>query len=617
METREKVPILKEGNFNLEELASMPNFFFAQLNHGKDKLAFYWDKTGQHELYVMDLKTKSIQQITNGELPRALRAAYIWSRDDTKIIFTKDKDGDENHNLYEIDLQSRKTSQLTNTPDYQEFIVDSSPDGDWYTVVANRHGQHNIYRMKNGDPDVFEQITAHENPAMGGNFSPDGNWIIYGSNEEGDLKNQDIYLAKPDGSHSERIVQVNLGSQDNFGDWAPDSNSFAFTTDASGISQAAIYNIKSHEITYFGSNEVEEYAGEISENGKYLVCLAQKNGSASPVIYDIDSGRRIELEFPPGIAAGTQIKDNRFLFLTVNTPTSPSKLLKFDIETNQAETLLDTDFGNVDPTLFTDAEHIWYKSKDGTRIPSIVHKPRDWNPEYLYAGILIPHGGPTAQYFMNFSMMAQYLTDLGYVVMTPNVRGSTGYGVEFRDACLKAWGTLDHDDWVAGRQWMIDHAAVDPERIAVFGGSYGGYATLTCLTKSPELWTAGCAWIPVSHLKNMYELSTDLFKWFLRQQMGDPVKDAELWERSSPLNYVEQIKAPLLLVHGTNDPRCPVEESRNVVKRLEELGRTEGPNGDFQYIEFEDEGHGAFSDIQGRIRTIKLLADFLYRKLQN
>ncbi|MHA2504383.1 MAG: prolyl oligopeptidase family serine peptidase [Candidatus Kariarchaeaceae archaeon] len=615
METPVKVENKKEGNFKLEELASIPMFYFPKLNHEKDKLAFYWDKTGRNELYIMNLETKSIDQITDGDLPRALRADYVWSRDDSKIIFTKDFEGDERHDLYEIDLASKSVTQLTKTPDFQEFIVDSSPDGKWYTVVANRHGQHNVYRMENGNPDNFEQITAHENPAMGGSYSDDGEWITYGSNEEADLKNQDIYLAKPDGSLIERVVQMKVGSQDGFAAWHPDSKSFAFSSDRTGTSQAGIYNIETKETRFFGDNSNEEYAGRFSSNGKYLVCMLNKDASVSPVVYDVDTGERMKFDFPEGIAAGTIIKDNRYLFLTVNTPKSPSQLIKFDIETSESEVLLDTDYGNVDSSLLTDSDHIFYPSLDGTPIPAIVTKPRDWSPDKLYPAIMHPHGGPTGQYFMNFGFISQYFADLGYVVMAPNVRGSTGYGVEFRDACIRAWGTLDHDDWVAGRQWMIDNAAVDPDRVAVFGGSYGGYATLVCVTKSPDLWAAGCAWIPVSHLKNMYELSNDMFKWFLRMQMGDPVKDAELWEQSSPLNYAENITAPLMLVHGKNDPRCPVEESRNMVSRLKELGKTEGADGDFEYVEYQDEGHGGFSDIQMRIRSLKLIADFMHRRI--
>ncbi|RMG25873.1 MAG: S9 family peptidase [Methanobacteriota archaeon] len=616
MESQKLAPIRDKGNFDLETLASMPSFYFPTLSHKKDKLAFYWDRTGRNELYIMDLATKEIRQISNGEVPKTLRAGFIWSRDDTKILFAKDKDGDEQHNIHMIDITTKEVEMLTNTPEFQEYIVDSSPDGKWYSLVSNRNGQMNVFRIST-DGETIEQITAHENPAFGGKFSPNGEYLVYSTNEENDLRNSDIYLAKTDGTHTERIIQIKVGSNDSFADWSKDGRYIAFTTDASGISQPGIYDMETKEIRFLGDGKHEQYAGKFSDNGKFLVGMQNIEGSVTPVIFDLETGEQKQLDFPKGIAAGTQLKDDRYLFLTINTPTMPSQLIKFDLQAQESEVLLNTDTKGIDPSLFVDGEHIWYPSLDGTMIPAIIYKPRDFDPSYKYPAIVLPHGGPTAQYFLNFSMMAQYLADLGYVVLLPNVRGSTGYGVEFRDACLKDWGGKDHDDWVAGRQYIIDNYSVDPKRVAVFGGSYGGYATLVCLTKSPDLWAAGCAWVPVSHLKNMYEKSMPHFKYFLRMQMGDPVKDADLWEERSPLNYVENIKAPLLLVHGTNDPRCPVTESRNVRNRLLELGRKEGPDGDFEFVEYTDEGHGAMSDIQGRIRSMKLFTDFLKRRLSN
>lgn len=607
--------IKEQGNFELEKLASMPSFYFPTLSHDESKLAFYWDKTGRNELYIMDFENNNkITKMTDGELPRALRAGFIWSRDDTKILFTKDKDGNEQHDIYEFELVTKKVTQLIDSPTAQEYIVDSSPDGQWYTLSSNRHGQMNIFRMS-ADGKTVEQLTGHENPAFGGKYSPNGEWIVYSSNEEANLKNSDIYLVKPDASEGKRVVQIKVGSQDGFGSWAEDSNSFAFTSDASGIAQAGIYNLTTDEVKFYGSGKYDEHAVKITNNGK-LICLKNKNSSISPVIYDITTSERQAINFPVGIAAGSELKDNKLLLLSMNTPTAPNKLVQFNIETSEMIDLIPADTNGINPQLFIDGEHIFYTSLDGTKIPAVVYKPRNWTDDASYSALIVPHGGPTGQYFMNFSFMAQYFTDLGYVTMFPNVRGSTGYGVEFRDACLKDWGGKDHEDWVAGRQYLIDNYSVHPKKVGVFGGSYGGYATLVCLTKSPDLWAAGAAWIPVSHLKNMYGKSMEHFKYFLREQMGDPEKDKELWEERSPLNYTENIKAPMVLIHGTNDPRCPVSESRNVRDKLLKLGRKEGKDGEFEYVEYANEGHGAFSDISGRIRSMNLIADFMYRRLR-
>ena len=159
MQATEKVPVRKEGNFDLNELGALPSFYLAQLNHAEDKIAFYWDKTGRLELYVIDLKTSEIEQVTNGELPRTVRAGYEWSHDDQKIIFTRDRAGNEMHDLYEINVEAGDVMQLTNTPNARDVILDAFPDGKWYLVNSDRDGQMNLYRMDVEKSENFEQIT--------------------------------------------------------------------------------------------------------------------------------------------------------------------------------------------------------------------------------------------------------------------------------------------------------------------------------------------------------------------------------------------------------------------------------------------------------------------------
>jgi dipeptidyl aminopeptidase/acylaminoacyl peptidase len=602
------------GNFKIEELASIPTFAMATLNYAKDTLAFYWNKTGRFELYTMNLETKEITQISDGQLPKGIRAGYLWGRDDRTIYFTKDNDGDEKHDIYSIDIVTKVVTQLSKTPDAQDIPSDVSPDGKWLLFNANRdNGQMNLYRMHLLSKKV-EQLTNHTNPATGGEYSKDGLWIAYTTNEEKNLVNDDIYLIKSDGSDQKRVVQLRVGSRDSFSDWSEDGSFFVFTTDVNGNNQVGMYHLETEEITLFGDGTLAESASRVIGNDKILA-VSNQNASLSPVLYDVKTKEKTVLEFPPGIAIGSQLINDHELIITINRPVSPSTLIRFDMNTEESEILLETDMGNIDGSLFVDGEHIFYPSLDGTEIPAIVYKPRDFDPSKKYPAIVIPHGGPTGQYFLYFTPSVQYLTDLGYVVMNPNVRGSTGYGSEFRDACIKDWGGKDHDDWIAGREWLIQHASVDPKKVVIYGGSYGGYATLWAMGKSPELWAAGIAWVPVSDLVSMYELSMEHFKFYLRQQMGDPVEDKELWIDRSPLTHIQHMKSPLLLVHGTNDPRCPVSQSHLVVEKLKKHGFEEGK--DFEYVEYGDEGHGSSGDMSGAIRSLKLLDDFLYRRIEN
>ncbi len=602
-----------KSHFDLKKLASLPNFYMPTLSHDQTKMALYYDVTGRIELYVLDLITNEMDQISKGEVPHLLRSGFIWGRDNRTIFFAKDNNGDEQHNIFAIDTVTKETRQLTDTPQFQEHVAHTSPDGEWITFNSNRNGQMNVYKMRYDGSEVT-QLTATDNPSFGGVFSPDGKYIAFMHNEEADLRNNDIYLLDLESGDIERVIQMKIGSQDGFVDWKKDSSGFYFNSDASGSSKPGVFDLETKSIKFFGEDLSQSLTGvKMTSDGSKLIALENKDGSISPIIFDTKSGEYTRPNFPPGIAAGGQLKDDEILYLTVNMPTSPSSLIAYNLVNDTSDVILKPDTGDIDSSLFTDAEHIWYKSGDGTMIPAILYKPRDFDPSKKYPGIVNPHGGPTGQYFMNFSVFAQFITDLGYVLLQPNVRGSTGYGNEFRDACIKDWGGKDHEDWVAGRQYLIDEASVDPDRVAVFGGSYGGYATLVCMTKSPDLWRAGIAWVPVSGLKNLYSKSMEHFKYYFRMQMGDPEKDSELWEERSPINFVENIKNPLLLVHGVNDPRCDVSESRNVVARLEELGRKRGE--DFEYVEFGDEGHGGMSDINHRIRTFEILADFLDRRL--
>jgi dipeptidyl aminopeptidase/acylaminoacyl peptidase len=222
------------------------------------------------------------------------------------------------------------------------------------------------------------------------------------------------------------------------------------------------------------------------------------------------------------------------------------------------------------------------------------------------------HGGPTGQWFRGFDPFAQFLVDRGLVVIEPNIRGSTGYGVEFRDAAIKDWGGADLEDVAGAAEYLKSLPYVDPERLVVFGGSYGGFMAFIAATKKPDIWRAAVAWVGVSDLHKLYDKSMEHFKYYFREQMGDPEKDRALWRDRSAVEFADKLRAKLLMVHGVNDPRCPVEQSRVFRDRLLELGRKEGE--DFEYVELGDEGHGS-TDIAQKIRTFNILAEYLERVL--
>ena len=597
----------------LEELAKLPNFYLPTASWSADKLAFYWDKTGRIELYVMDLQTRAIKQVSHGEAPRALRAGFVWDRKDQNIVFVKDKDGNEQHDIYTIDTASSAVRQLTNDPKCQEYAFGFSPDNQWLLVATNKKGQLNLWKMR-ADGSNYTQLTDYANPVFGGaGWSHDGQWIAYNTNESANLKNQDVYVMRADGAAQRRVWRVTEGSQDSSADWSPDGKLLAVTSDASGVNRAGLLDWQTGEARWLSPAGVDESAQGFSKDGQWLVCLRNHESQIRPVVYEVASGKRRDLKLPAGLAVGAAfvLHDRKLVSFFATDTTRPSLVL-YDLASDTYETLIAAEYGPIDPKIFVNSEHIYYESFDGLKIPAILYKPQPLTNGAKLPAIVVVHGGPTAQWFRGFDVYAQFLTDLGYVVIEPNIRGSTGYGVKFRDMAIKDWGGADLEDVAHAAKYLQSLPYVDASRIGVFGGSYGGFMTFIAVTKKPDIWKAAVAWVGITDLHKLYDKSMEHFKYYFRQQMGDPVQDADLWRERSALNFADNLRARLLMVHGANDPRCPVEQSRLFRDRLIELDRTEGR--DFEYVEFADEGHGS-GDIQQKIRTYNLLADYMQRNL--
>lgn len=598
----------------LEELAKLPNIYLVTPSWQRDQLAFYWDKSGRLELYVMDLQARQARQVSDGEMPHTPRAAFTWSRDGRHILYPKDRGGDEQHDLYQIEVATGAVRQLSRDPESQEYPVEVSPDNQWLTVLTNKFGQLNLAKVRLDNPAEYMQLTSYPNPVLsGGKWSPDSQWIAYSVNESPDLRNSDVYLIQADGSDARRVLRVEEGSQDVVAAWSPDGRSLAVTSDAGGAPRPGILDLASGEVRWLGQEGVEEWAQVFSQNGRFLACLRNQNAEVQPILYDLETGAARELALPAGVGFDVHFVNNDTdLILLFTTPTRRAELLLYHLETDTFETLIEAGYGSIDPDIFVTSEHIWYPSFDGRQIPALLHVPRDIQAGERRPAVVIVHGGPTAQFAQSFDPYAQFLVNQGYVVLKPNVRGSTGYGVEFRDMNRYDWGGGDLEDVAYGAAYLKSLPIVDPERLAVFGGSYGGYMTFMQVVKKPELWKAASAAVGITHLRRLYDDSMEHFKYYLRHQMGDPEERAALWEERSALNFADRLQAKLQIIHGVNDPRCPVSQSRLFRDRLLALGYREGEA--FEYVEFGDQGHGS-ADIEHKIRWYTLLADFLARSL--
>ncbi|HLI52174.1 MAG TPA: hypothetical protein VKU87_10275, partial [Thermomicrobiaceae bacterium] len=330
MSTTQPKPTRGARRIDLEELCRLPSFYAPSLSWKGDRVAFYWDKSGRIELYVMEIASREVRQVSHGEVPRALKAEFVWSRDDRYIVFGKDQNGDEQDDLYRIEVDSGEVTQLTHDPKAVEYPIEFSPDDAWLTVVTNKSlpetpdqpGQLNLWKVR---PDGSEQqpVTHSVFPALGGQWNKSGEWLSYVSNDDpSDLKNSDVYIVRPDGSESKKVLSVKPGSQDGVIAWHPDGKQLAVGTDAYGTEQAGVLDLDSGDVRWLTAEGVEEQPAGFSESGRYLLVIRNHESQTQPVIYDLtieniqrQQGR--ELKLPAGTCgAASFLRDDQHLLLS-------------------------------------------------------------------------------------------------------------------------------------------------------------------------------------------------------------------------------------------------------------------------------------------------------------
>ncbi len=426
----------------------------------------------------------------------------------------------------------------------------------------------------------------------------------------------DIWTARVDGTEERKIISMEGGSQEIVNHLSRDGSMLLFTSDYSGTKQVGVYFMGSEDIKWISASGFPEEGVCITDDGKQVVVIRHVDAEQKLVLYDLATGEGFLLKIPPGVAsAGKNLVDGQYLLVSHQDSTHRTRYLLYDLDNHSHEEILPALYGEFSSEDFHPEEYISYPSTDDTIIHAILYKPKDAQPREKLPCLVIPHGGPTIHYIRGFKDTAQVLVDRGYVCLLPNVRGSTGYGAEFRDACLMDWGGKDLDDLEYGVKYLKGLDFVDPTRIGIYGASYGGYLAYMAMTKKPHLWKSGAAVSGITDLVGMYEQCMTTFppvSVYMVGQMGNPPDNKELWADRSPVNFADKMTAKLLIIHAVNDPRCGIKQAEVFRERLLEHGSKEGE--DFEYKVLEDRGH--FSDsIEQRIEYYEYLLDFFERSL--
>lgn len=594
----------------LEELAGLPEFYHPVVSPDGEKVAFYYDKSGRNELYVLETKNGELTQLSDGQVPRNARWPIMWHPDGNKIYYHKDKAGNEQNDIYLIDLEGNAEPIVE--ANGQCIIADVSDDGRHLLFLCDRDEQLNLF-VYDGQKDELDKLTEYSMPVTGATMAPSGKKIAYVTNESDNLKNRDVYICDLDGSNKRKLDIGEKGYKTEVQEWSASEDKLLIQDNSTDMTRAGVYDFDREEVNWLGSDKFDEHPTCFSPDGDEVLGLRMKEATGRPIVFTEDgSVKNLGLtegicQFPLYGRRSVFTSSNSFI-LSYATSDKRKELLQYDLTEDKYKVLLKAEYGNIDPGSFVESEYITYKSEDGLSIGALLYD----SGERPSPAVVMVHGGPHAQSMKNFNLYAQFLVNRGYTVLQPNYRGSTGKGREFKRKIFMDWGGKEQDDIAHGARWLKERDLIDEDRIAVFGGSYGGYSVYMQMVNYPDLYATGVAWVGITDLHKLYEGDMPHFQAMLEEEMGDPEENYDLWRDRSAIEHVERMKRPLLIVHGVNDPRCPIEQARIFKEKLEDRGWEEGE--DFEYEELGEEGHGS-TDIRQKIRVFKIMENYLGRRL--
>jgi dipeptidyl aminopeptidase/acylaminoacyl peptidase len=575
------------------------------------QVAFISNMSGRRNIWLVPAQSGWPIQLT---VSNERQTSPVWSPQGRWIAYASDYGGNEQYDLTLVSSTNGQVVNLTNSPEVSEENPAWSPSGEKlaYSVKPKEASSFEVDVMEIENKKVTH-ITRNT-PKAYSNFaaawSRDGKWLVINQLAVSS-KDGNILLANSATGQSTNLTPHQGEQRFSASDISPDGKTILLSSNSgNGYDNAALLDIATKKITWLTAGKWEITAGKFSPDGKRLTWMANVDGNGNIAIYDLNTRQTQTLASASGIntLAGPQSPfspdGTRLLYSHVG-PNAPTDLWVYDFAARKSQQITHSLSGGVRSEDMVEPYLVHYPSKDGKwQISAFVYVPYSAQRNGKNAAVVFIHGGPEAQ-LQNFIIRPiQYLVNQGYFVIAPNYRGSTGYGKGFQDANRFDLGGGDLDDVISAADWMVKTGYVDTKKIAVMGGSYGGYLTMMAVTKAPDRFAAGVPWIPFVNWFTVFENTSAELREFILANMGDPNKDVARFKERSPIYFVDQIKAPLLLLAGGNDPRCPKTEAEQVAQAIKKRG------GAVELKVYENEGHG-FTKVENQIDAYTRIAEFL------
>ncbi|MEV6602429.1 S9 family peptidase [Actinoplanes sp. NPDC051346] len=576
-------------------------------------VAYVDDATGQFNLTIQSIDGGGTRRLTSYADTTVRHVA--WHPAGDNLIFTADAKGNESTQLHQISLHGGEPLALTESSKTQYVLARGnpfSPDGKYLAYAGNdRVPQDQDVLVRDMASGAVQRIYAGGGRVHAGHWSPDGDRLTV---VEWRTTNSDhlVHVVPLDGGPPVLLTPKDEAHCYWIGPWLPDGRGFLVLTNAGReFNGLAVMDATTGDLSWLDTPDWDVDEVAMSQDGSVIAWNVRVDGVAQLRARDMTSGEDLDLPaLPMGSATGLTLSpDGRFAALRLSTATRPWNVAVMDLTTGSVRWLTDSKPVRADRTTFIEPTLAHYPTRDGQRVPAFLYRPVN---SARPAGVLISvHGGPNWQEIPAYLYdgFYQYLLSHDIAVFAPNVRGSTGYGMSYQTRIFRDWGGVDLDDFADAVAFLRDENWIDGDRIGIFGASYGGFAVLSCLSRLPELnWAAGVDFYGPSNLVTLAKASPPTWKTLVETMFGDPDADAAELLARSPVTYADQIRAPLMVVQGANDPRVPRSESEQMLERL----RTHGVEVDYEL--FTDEGHG-FTKRDNQAKAFSAAGEFLIRHL--
>lgn len=546
-------------------------------------------------------------------------AGYMWA-DNERLLFIKDTAGDENYQLYGVRRDGSDERAYTAFEGVRTSIIDELEEQKGYILIGMNRRIREIFDPYRLNIETGELTLLAENPGNIQSWMTDHDGRLRVATAIVDGVNTQILYRDTEDEEFRPVLTTNFRDSVCFIGFTPDNREVYAITNLNRDKNALVRMNPAtcEELELLYENDRYDISSIVYSRKRKKLLSVYCTGHKDPVRHFFDKEEenlraRIKAHFPDqryGIADSD--KAERYYLVYVGSDRTRGAYWLYDAETDQA-----THIADLAPWIKAEEMNamlpVCYETRDGLHIEAYLTLPNGLTLEEAknLPVVVNPHGGPWARDCWGYSSEVQFLANRGYAVFQMNFRGSTGYGRKFLESSYKQWGLKMQDDITDGVNWLIEQGIADAKRIAIYGGSYGGYAVLAGLTLTPTLYACGIDYVGVSNLFTFMNTIPPYWRPMLEmmhEQIGNPETDKEQLEKTSPALHADKISVPLFIAQGANDPRVNKAESDQMVEALRQRGV------EVEYMVKDNEGHG-FQNQENRFDFYRAMERFLKQHL--